>query len=575
MPLQRLDVTLFGEYVDVLKSFFRHAPLEHAVIVIQYAKVKMFQGNYILQNVMYGTRLLLNPEINVVIAFRQRTLGGSSQPQPVRLSCDNIMSSDQNDFLDTSKTRVIANLKECNEDGSYVVYGTIVAVNNESDWWYLACKCNRAAKPDGAMYYCVHCSSRVFKVTPRYLIKLSVKDDSGTTTFLLFDREASNILNISCAELMEKCDLDGSFENPKEFDDLLLGKTYIFKVEDGEYAVYGPIKGVDGGADWFMPTCRCGSEVIPRNGFYYCSDCNKCVVNVIPSRQNNSSAIDISLVEDLKYMIDEHNVLAQSFRRARDFVHSEPTSTLSMRLLISRSRDSRNYNIPTADEVAALIVGDFDSSNEERDIIVAKRNGFLQQINETHPTFIPLQYPLLFPFGEDGYHENICIRESFFLQNNVKHPNVSAREFVAYRIQERENDGGILLLARRLYLQFLVDAYTIVEAQRIQWVKLNQDQLRGAIMSGILEAVIRVTQSKSDDAHNEVRDETEKYYDCRYVSACEASWRILSFDIHHRWPAVLRLNFHLAGQKFVTFKEQQKLKDVARQNLYKPSMFEA
>ncbi|VFQ67106.1 unnamed protein product [Cuscuta campestris] len=64
-----------------------------------------------------------------------------------------------------------------------------------------------------------------------YLIKLSVKDDSRTTTFVLFDCEASNILNISCAELMEKSDLAGSFENPKEFDDLLLGKTYIFKVE--------------------------------------------------------------------------------------------------------------------------------------------------------------------------------------------------------------------------------------------------------------------------------------------------------------------------------------------------------
>ncbi|VFQ85748.1 unnamed protein product [Cuscuta campestris] len=52
--------------------------------------------------------------------------------------------------------------------------------------------------------------------------------------------------------------------------------------EDGEYAVYGTIKGVDGGADWFIPTCRCGSEVIPRNDFYYYSDCKKHVVNVIP-----------------------------------------------------------------------------------------------------------------------------------------------------------------------------------------------------------------------------------------------------------------------------------------------------
>ncbi|VFQ61202.1 unnamed protein product [Cuscuta campestris] len=81
------------------------------------------------------------------------------------------------------------------------------------------------------MYYCMHCSCRVFNVTPRYLIKLTVKDDSGTATFVLFDREASSILNASCALLMERNDVDGNLNNPKEFDDLLLGKTYLFKVE--------------------------------------------------------------------------------------------------------------------------------------------------------------------------------------------------------------------------------------------------------------------------------------------------------------------------------------------------------
>ncbi|VFQ68259.1 unnamed protein product [Cuscuta campestris] len=64
--------------------------------------------------------------------------------------------------------------------------------------------------------------------------------------------------------------------------------------EDGEYAVYGTIKGVDGGADWFIPTCRCGSEVIPRNGFYYCSDCKKCVVNVIPRYRIKARVNDAS-----------------------------------------------------------------------------------------------------------------------------------------------------------------------------------------------------------------------------------------------------------------------------------------
>ncbi|VFQ76988.1 unnamed protein product [Cuscuta campestris] len=69
-----LDITLFGEYVDKIKSFFGKQPLENAIIVIQYAKVKTYQGNIILQNVMYGTRLLLNPEIEEVVAFRQRAV---------------------------------------------------------------------------------------------------------------------------------------------------------------------------------------------------------------------------------------------------------------------------------------------------------------------------------------------------------------------------------------------------------------------------------------------------------------------------------------------------------------------
>ncbi|RAL48753.1 hypothetical protein DM860_001073 [Cuscuta australis] len=209
------------------------------------------------------------------------------------------------------------------------------------------------------------------------------------------------------------------------------------------------------------------------------------------SKGKSTLTTNTSLVEDLKNMIDEHNVLAQSFRRARDFMNSDPTSNVSLRLLRSRARDSRNYNIPTVDEVVALVVGDFNSSNEERDIIVTKRNGFLQKIHETHTAFIPLQYPLLFPFGEDGYQENIPIRESFWVNKEVKRPRILVREFVAFRLHERENDGGILLNAQRLYLQFLVDAYTIVEAQRIQWFKFNQDQFRGNMMSGLEESVIR------------------------------------------------------------------------------------
>jgi len=43
-------------------------------------------------------------------------------------------------------------------------------------------------------------------------------------------------------------------------------------------------------------------------------------------------------------------------------------------------------------------------------------------------------------------------------------------------------------------------------------------------------------------------DEIKQYLDCRYVSPCEACWRIFSFPIHGRNPAVERLFFHLLGE---------------------------
>ncbi|XP_071708290.1 uncharacterized protein [Rutidosis leptorrhynchoides] len=57
-------------------------------------------------------------------------------------------------------------------------------------------------------------------------------------------------------------------------------------------------------------------------------------------------------------------------------------------------------------------------------------------------------------------------------------------------------------------------------------------------------------------------DEIKQYYDCRYVSSCEAVWRMLAFDINHINPTVIRLAFHLEDQHSVIFDETQLIEDV-------------
>ncbi|XP_057456530.1 uncharacterized protein LOC130747576 [Lotus japonicus] len=200
--------------------------------------------------------------------------------------------------------------------------------------------------------------------------------------------------------------------------------------------------------------------------------------------------LDISLVDELKQMIDESNVLAKSFRKVRDYINYTQGSAFALRLFRKRGKDPRTYNLPTSDEIAALIVGDFDTVEVGRDIIV-KKEGVLTRIHETHTSFIPLQYPLMFPFGEDGWQEDIPLSGIAASTSSRVKPRVTLREFICFRIQERNNENGNVLLCRRLFQQFVVDCYTMLESQRLSYLRNNQKLIRADFLSGLEEAMSR------------------------------------------------------------------------------------
>ncbi|GJT14440.1 retrovirus-related pol polyprotein from transposon TNT 1-94 [Tanacetum coccineum] len=58
-------------------------------------------------------------------------------------------------------------------------------------------------------------------------------------------------------------------------------------------------------------------------------------------------------------------------------------------------------------EVAAIIVNDFGDGLPTRDIVINSKDEGPKRISELHPSYMALQYPLLFPYGEDGFYEEI------------------------------------------------------------------------------------------------------------------------------------------------------------------------
>ncbi|XP_076884457.1 uncharacterized protein LOC143533627 [Bidens hawaiensis] len=86
-------------------------------------------------------------------------------------------------------------------------------------------------------------------------------------------------------------------------------------------------------------------------------------------------------------------------------------------------------------------------------------------------------------------------------------------------------------------------------------------------------ATISLVQNNTDDNEDPQVDEIKAFYDCRYLSACEAAWKIFAFDVHYKVPAVTRLPFHLPGQQQIIYGSEEDIDDVLTKTSNSVSMF--
>ncbi|CAH9100410.1 unnamed protein product [Cuscuta epithymum] len=292
-------------------------------------------------------------------------------------------------------------------------------------------------------------------------------------------------------------------------------------------------------------------SAVPKFAQLYIYDTENEVCNRINSVRKKDEPHDLHerIVEDLKKTLDEHNVLVKSFRMAGKKIREEGCVDFKLKLIGKRAKDARTYNLPSVSEVAALIVGDLDLSLGERDIVVETCAGGLQRINELHPSYFALQYPLLFPYGEDGYREDIPLSKKK-IDHSRGRQNVSIREFIAYRLHERGSEISTLLHAKRLFQQFVVDAYTLIESSRLRYIRNNQKQLRCEMYKGLTDALLRgdtnpATQGKriilpssfTGGARYMIQNYQDAMAICRWIGYPDL---FITFTCNSNWPEIAR-----------------------------------
>ncbi|WVZ68238.1 hypothetical protein U9M48_017199 [Paspalum notatum var. saurae] len=187
-------------------------------------------------------------------------------------------------------------------------------------------------------------------------------------------------------------------------------------------------------------------------------------------------------------MLDDHNKLVKAFRYARDRLEQEGDQKITLRLLGCNMRHDVQYNLPSSGEIAAIIVGDYTAEEYTYDVLVHDKECGLRRISCLHPSYMALQYPLLFPYGEHGFH--LGIRYSDADDSDERKRNyVTHLEFVRRHMHYRLNEANPYTCYGRLSDQIVVDSYSTIEGSRLQFIADHQKELRFESVQGIADAI--------------------------------------------------------------------------------------
>ncbi|KAL1352132.1 hypothetical protein AAHE18_06G144900 [Arachis hypogaea] len=197
----------------------------------------------------------------------------------------------------------------------------------------------------------------------------------------------------------------------------------------------------------------------------------------LQNRMLENTQLHETLVFKLQQLLHRYNPFLHVFRQ---FAQRSDVHECSL-VIRERPANQPQYSLPTASQVAAIIVGDdVETMIRGRDIKVQTHASSLRRIQEFVGYYDPLQYPLLFPFGTHGWDINTRSQSG---------GKVSCRTYNSYMLQIRPDDHSTVLQAGRLLQQYVVDNYVKIETGKLRWVRNRQKKLRAELYQGLQDAL--------------------------------------------------------------------------------------
>ncbi|CAI9270354.1 unnamed protein product [Lactuca saligna] len=116
---------------------------------------------------------------------------------------------------------------------------------------------------------------------------------------------------------------------------------------------------------------------------------------------------DAGIVRVLMESLSNHNEYVRTFKTTKEMDKVMNMDSYAVRLY-SNIPDRRDGS-PTPDTLGCIVIGD-DSNSVSYDIVVYSKSGCPQRVSKLHPSYMSLQYPLLFPFSKDDWSPRLKLQ---------------------------------------------------------------------------------------------------------------------------------------------------------------------
>jgi hypothetical protein len=259
-------------------------------------------------------------------------------------------------------------------------------------------------------------------------------------------------------------------------EDDRVGGYKPFQIQGEMYHLHGPLEN--------QP------DVPPRNAQVYIHD-PEYATDV---RCGHDRELEPATVGELTTTLEAVNPFIPIYRHAHDQMAAlgadRASLTADLRLVMEPGADRRRENLPTVSEVAAIVpdAGPSRSTRSTQDLHLSLRaslDGLLERVSLCNPNYLPLQYVLLYPYGERGWSPNLRLTTN---EDRVRE-RLSLRDYHAHRLFPRLDDFNAIFRAKRLFQQYVVDAAATIEKNRMVWFENHQRQIRADLYKGVEDSL--------------------------------------------------------------------------------------